>query len=146
MRLSDAGIELLKNLEGFSTKAYREPDGSWSIGYGCNGSREGEEVTREEAEKILCCQIAAFERGIDSQVIVDVTQQQFDALVIWAYNVGLGAAKTSTLLRKLNAGDAKGAAEEFLRWDKSGGKVLPGLVRRRERERALFLSDGTEEA
>ena len=85
------------------------------------------------------CVLREYEAGITDALRVDVTQSQFDALVSWAYNVGLGAAKQSTLMRLLNAGDVPGAADQFLRWNRAGGVVLRGLTRRREAERDLFL-------
>ncbi|MNQ87056.1 Lysozyme RrrD [compost metagenome] len=81
-----------------------------------------------------------YEKGVEQSVVVLFTQEQFDALVSFTYNLGINALKGSTLLRKLNSGDYEGAADEFLKWNKAGGKILSGLTRRREAERMLFLS------
>jgi lysozyme len=84
--------------------------------------------------------VARFEDGVNKLVTYTINQNQFDALVDFSFNLGLGNLGSSTLLKKLNAGDIKGAAEEFLRWDKAGGKVLAGLTKRRKAERDLFLA------
>ena len=112
MQTSPDGIALIKKFEGCRLTAYPDP-----------GTGD-----------------APWTIGYGWTHPVELTQGQFDALVSFAYNVGSRALSTSTLLKKLNAGDIKGAADEFLRWNKSGGKVMPGLTNRRKAERALFLS------
>ena len=97
-------------------------------------------VVITEAERLLKTGLVSYESDVSRLVKVGLTQGQFDALVSFTYNLGARTLSTSTLLRKLNAGDYAGAADEFLRWNKAGGKVLNGLTRRREAERALFLS------
>lgn len=140
MRISDTGIALIKKFEGYSLTAYRCPAGVWTIGYGHTGGvKKGDYITREQAEKLLREDLRAFERGVRSRLTVDVNQNQFDALVSFAYNVGVIALSKSTLLRKLNSGDFEGAAAEFPRWNKASGKVLKGLVKRRKAEQDLFL-------
>ncbi|MGK9367528.1 lysozyme [Melioribacter sp. Ez-97] len=130
------------------------PAGIWTEGYGhailYNGKPlKGEEnkelayklstvKTEAEAEELLKKDVEVFEKGVNNLLKVNVNQNQFDALVDIAFNIGLGALRDSTLLKKINMGDFKGAAEEFLKWNKSGGKVLPGLTRRRMAEKALF--------
>lgn len=133
--------EIIKQSEGLRLEAYLCPAGVWTIGYGHTGKDvvEGMKITRGEAEKLLEGDLEKFEKDILKMVKVGLTQNQFDALVSFTYNVGGGALKTSTLLKKLNAGDYMGAADEFLKWTKAGGKELPGLVKRRRTERALFL-------
>ena len=97
-------------------------------------------IDQGTADRLLKTGLVSYENDVLKLVKMKLSQNQFDALVSFAYNVGSRALSTSTLLKKLNAGDIKGAADEFLRWNKAGGKVLNGLPRRREAERALFLS------
>lgn len=141
--VNDAGVALVREFEGCRLDAYRCPAGIPTIGYGATGPdiRMGMKWTQEEADERLAEDLARFAEGVERLVLVDLTDNQFAALVSFAYNVGLGALAGSTLLRELNAGDYEGAADQFPRWSKGGGRVLPGLVRRRAAERDLFLSD-----
>lgn len=141
--VNDAGVALVREFEGCRLDAYRCPAGIPTIGYGATGPdiRMGMKWTQEEADERLAEDLARFAEGVERLVLVDLTDNQFAALVSFAYNVGLGALAGSTLLRKLNADDFQGAADQFARWNKGGGRVLPGLVRRRAAERDLFLSD-----
>lgn len=147
MRISDKGISLIKQFEGLRLTGYQDSVGVWTIGYGwtqpVDGKpiRAGITIKEETAERLLRTGLVGYERDVSKLVKVKLTQGQFDALVSFAYNLGARALSTSTLLQKLNAGDYAGAADEFPRWIKAGGKVLPGLTRRREAEQALFLSD-----
>ncbi|EII8817445.1 lysozyme, partial [Salmonella enterica] len=138
-----------KEFEGCSLKAYPDPGTGgdpWTIGYGWTHSVDGKPVKpgmmidEATAERLLKTGLVGYENDVSKLVKVKLTQGQFDALVSFAYNLGARTLSSSTLLRKLNAGDYAGAADEFLRWNKAGGKVLNGLTRRREAERALFLS------
>lgn len=139
MRTSQNGIDLIKQFEGCRLTAYKCPSGVWTIGYGhTNGVKKGQKITQKQAETFLREDIKRFENGVFRAVSVPLTQNQFDALVSFCYNCGLGAFKNSTLLKKLNAKDYKGASSEFLRWNKSNGVVLAGLNRRRKAEKALF--------
>ena len=141
MKISEAGLDLIKSHEGFRSDAYLCPAGVWTIGYGHTGDvEEGQSVTEEEAEELLLQDVAFAEDAVNSLVEVELSQQMFDALVCFVYNVGVGAFEQSTLLRLLNQGQKEEAAEQFLRWNKAGGKELAGLTRRREAERDLFLS------
>ena len=146
MQTSDKGIALIKQFEGCKLTAYQDSVGVWTIGYGwthpVDGKpiRAGMTIKQETAERLLKTGLVSYESDVSRLVKVGLTQGQFDALVSFTYNLGARSLSTSTLLRKLNAGDYAGAAEEFLRWNKAGGKVLNGLTRRREAERALFLS------
>ena len=146
MQISDKGIALIKQFEGCKLTAYQDSVGVWTIGYGwtkpVDGKpiRAGMTIKQETAERLLKTGLVSYENDVSRLVKVDLTQGQFDALVSFTYNLGARSLSTSTLLRKLNAGDCAGAADEFLRWNKAGGKVLNGLSRRREAERALFLS------
>lgn len=146
MQTSDKGIALIKQFEGCKLTAYQDSVGVWTIGYGwtqpVDGKpiRAGMTIKQETAERLLKTGLVSYESDVSRLVKVDLTQGQFDALVSFTYNLGARSLSTSTLLRKLNASDYAGAADEFLRWNKAGGKVLNGLTRRREAELALFLS------
>ena len=142
MKTSQRGLDLIKQFEGLKLTAYVCPAGVLTIGYGTTaGVTPGMTITAERAEQLLRQDIAKFERGVRDSVKVPLTENQFSALVSFAYNVGLGAFRTSTLLRLLNKGEYAQAAEQFGRWNKAGGKVLPGLTRRRAAERKLFEGD-----
>ncbi|CAM7885783.1 lysozyme [Enterobacter hormaechei] len=146
MQTSEKGIALIKQFEGCKLTAYQDSVGIWTIGYGwtqpVDGKpiRAGMTIKQETAERLLKTGLVSYESDVSRLVKVGLTQGQFDALVSFTYNLGARSLSTSTLLRKINAGDYAGAADEFLRWNKAGGKVLNGLTRRREAERALFLS------
>ncbi|MEG2567189.1 MAG: lysozyme [Acinetobacter sp.] len=146
MQTSDKGIALIKEFEGCKLTAYQDSVGVWTIGYGwtqpVDGKpiRAGMTIKQETAERLLKTGLVSYESDVSRLVKVALTQGQFDALVSFTYNLGARSLSTSTLLRKLNASDYSGAADEFLRWNKAGGKVLNGLTRRREAERSLFLS------
>lgn len=146
MQTSDKGIALIKQFEGCKLTAYQDSVGVWTIGYGwtqpVDGKpiRAGMTIKQETAERLLKTGLVRYESDVSRLVKVGMTQGQFDALVSFTYNLGARSLSTSTLLRKLNTGDYAGAADEFLRWNKAGGKALNGLTRRREAERALFLS------
>lgn len=143
MKTSQKGIDLLKSFEAFKPYCYRCPAGKPTIGYGhVVQPRENfpAVLTLDYAEDLLERDLAQFERSVLALTKgVALTQEQFDALVCFTFNVGMGAFAGSTLLKKLKAGDYVGAADEFLKWDHAGGKVLAGLTRRREAERKLFL-------
>lgn len=139
MQISKAGLDLIKQFEGLYLKAYRCPAGVPTIGYGHTaGVAMGQTITEQHADEYLRRAVRMFERAVERVVKVPLTQGQFDALVSFAFNLGAGALQSSTLLRLLNSGDYAGAADQFGRWTKAGGRVLPGLVRRREAERRLF--------
>ena len=140
------GVELIKEFEGCRLTAYKCPAGVWTIGYGHTGMVDGKlisagmTITAAKATELLKKDLATFEAAVNGCVTVPITQNMFDALVSFSFNVGAGALRRSALLRKLNAKDYNGAAAEFPLWNKAGGKVLNGLVRRRAREKQLFLS------
>lgn len=144
--ISARGIELIKHFEGLFLTAYLCPAGVWTIGYGHTGLRHrdgtvraGRKITEAEAETLLRIDMDYFEGKVQSLVKVPLNDDQFAALVSFAFNVGEGNLASSTLLRRLNAGDYAGAAEQFARWNKAAGKTLAGLTRRRSSERNLFL-------
>jgi GH24 family phage-related lysozyme (muramidase) len=143
MKTSQNGVNLIKSFEGLVLHAYKpvSTEKYWTIGYGHYGSdvREGSTVSKEEAEQLLKYDLGKYEYGVSQMVKVPLNVNQFDSLVSFAYNCGLEALRSSTLLKKLNAGDYQGAANEFSKWVNAGGKQLAGLVRRRAEEKALFL-------
>ncbi len=139
--INAAGLNLIKDFEGLRLNSYRDAVGVWTIGYGHTSTAgPGQRITNEQATALLRQDVATFEKAVSQAVSVPITNNQFAALVSFTYNVGSGALNNSTLLRRLNAGDTNGAANEFLRWNRAGGQVLAGLTRRREAERSLFLS------
>lgn len=139
-RTSKTGIELIKKFEGCRTNAYKCPAGVWTIGYGHTASaHEGMMISHLQAEKLLAEDLKRFEKAVSDYVTVPLTQNQFDALVSFAYNVGAEAFRRSTLLVRVNANQLYAAAKQFRRWTKGGRLELPGLVRRRNEEEALFL-------
>lgn len=149
MQTSEKGTRLIKDFEGCSLTAYPDPGtggAPWTIGYGWTQPVDGKPVRpgmvidQKTADRLLKTGLVSYESDVSRLVKVALTQGQFDALVSFTYNLGARSLSTSTLLRKLNAGDYAGAADEFLRWNKADGKVLNGLTRRREAERSLFLS------
>ncbi|HGM7000517.1 lysozyme [Serratia marcescens] len=146
MNISKGGIELIKRFEGLELEAYQDSVGVWTIGYGWTQAVDGKKIApgmridQATADRLLKCGVVQYEQGVNQLVKVRITQGQFDALVSFAYNLGLRSLSTSTLLRKLNNGDKQGAADEFGRWVNAGGKRLDGLVARRAAEREMFLS------
>jgi lysozyme len=168
VKLSKAGADLMHRFEGCRNKPYLCPAHIWTIGYGHvlyqeqiklpMARVEGKEIpmirkemplkpednrvwSKEEIEKLFADDVASFERGV-LRLVPGVVGRQgaFDALVSISFNFGLGNLQRSTIRMKANRGDWEGAAEAFMAWTKGGGKVLPGLVKRREAEIALFLS------
>ncbi len=155
MNISEAGIELIKEFEGYRAEAYQCSAGVWTIGYGSTKWADGRPVKKgdtlmapiptispkDAATELLKATLEKeFVPAVRDAVKVKLTQNQFDALVSFVYNVGVGAFKSSTLLRKLNAKeDINVVAQEFDKWVFAGKKRLPGLVTRRAAEKALFL-------
>lgn len=140
MDVSPRGIALIQQFEGCKLTAYQDSVGVWTIGYGSTkGVRPGDEISQAQAIELLATDVERHADGVRKYTEVPLTQSQFDALVSFTFNLGVGALRGSTLLRKLNAGDYHGAADELLRWVHAGGEKLRGLERRREAERAMFL-------
>lgn len=147
LRTSQAGIDLIKSHEGLRLEWYLCPANKPTIGYGhviLSGEQhlKAAPITEPQAEAILAQDLVKFERSVLRQVKVVLSQGEFDALVSFAFNIGGTALSKSTLLRKLNAGDREGAANEFGRWVFANKRKLPGLVKRREDEAALFRNGG----
>lgn len=134
---------ITKEFEGCKLKAYICPAGKLTIGYGHTGSdvTEGMEITQDRAEELLMQDLTVASKAVNSYVTHPINQNQFDALTDFTYNCGSGNFKSSTLLKLVNAGDFAGAALEFGKWNKGGGKVLDGLTRRRAAESALFSKE-----
>ena len=145
MLFSINAVNLIKQYEGCKLTAYPDPgsgDVPWTIGYGSTGPDvvEGLTITQDDAEQRLEATLASVSSQISDVVTVDLNQNQFDALVSFTYNEGIGRLETSTLLKLINQGDFADAANEFHKWDLSGGRVLNGLISRRLAEKQLFLS------
>ena len=139
MRCSQEGLELIKKFEGCKLKSYKCSAGVWTIGYGhTEGIKEGDIITPEEAEKLLRADVFKFERYVEDEVKVKLEQNQFDALVAWTFNLGVGNLRSSTMLKELNNSKFDKVPSEMKRWNKAGGKTLDGLIRRREAESLLF--------
>ena len=133
MKTSDAGLKLIMQFEGLRLKAYRCPAGVWTIGYGHTSAagapevRDGMRISAQEAEAILKRDLAGFEAAVAGMVKTELTQAQFDVLVSFAYNCGVGALKASTLLKRVNAGAFDAVPAELMKWTKAKGRELPGL-------------------
>lgn len=159
MKISEAGIQLIKAFEGCHNTPYKCPAGLWTIGYGhvlypdqarlktperaLYGIKDEHNRTFEydEIDSLLEKDLERYEAGVLRLCHASNDRQShFDAIVSFAFNLGLGNLQSSTLRMKYNRGDYEGAADEFLKWNKCGGKALAGLTRRRSAERALFLS------
>jgi lysozyme len=147
MKASKQCLEMLAHHEGVRTKPYRCPAGLWTVGVGHligDGLTLPDSWNRtfslEEVYAILATDVRKFELGVERYINIELTQNQFDALVSFAFNLGLGTLQRSTLRAKLNRGDKEGAIESLLKYNKAGGKVLKGLDNRRKDEAALFMS------
>ena len=143
---SDNGLALTRSFEGLRLTAYQDCGGVWTIGYGHTGPDVHADltITDAEADALLRADVADAVTCVNRAVNVPITQNQFDALVDFCFNCGRGSLLQSTLLRKVNIGDFAGAAEQFALWDHAGGKVVPGLVRRRKAEAELFAGDAPQ--
>jgi len=158
MKINEAGLNVIKKFEGFRSKPYLCPARIWTIGYGHVlypeqlrlkledrtsyqlKPEDNRVFTKEEIDGLLMDELGKYELGVVRLCPGPLTQGQFDALIAFSYNVGLGALQRSTLRSAFNRGDLDLAADAFLKYNKAGGKELKGLTRRRQAERALFLS------
>jgi lysozyme len=142
MRTSEAGIDLIKSFEGCRTVAYQDVVGVWTIGYGHTiDVKEGMSITQHQCDVMLEVDIETYENYVNEQVDVSLTQNQFDALVSWVYNLGPTNLRNSTMLKVLNAGKYDEVPYQMKRWNRAGGKVLKGLVVRRKAEAELFNNE-----
>jgi len=145
MRINKAGIDLIKEFEGLRMEAYKCPAGVWTIGYGTTGRAgvgikpaAGMVITEAEAEWYLEQAVAKFAAGVEAVVTAPIDENEFASMTSLAYNIGLSGFRKSSALRHFNAGDKAKAAAAIKLWNKAGGKVLAGLVRRRDAEVELF--------
>lgn len=139
-------IDLIKQFEGFRPEAYQDSVGVWTIGYGTTiinnqPVKQGMTITQDQALQLVQQEVNKLWSKIESILKVKINDNQMNALVDFAYNLGFGSLKNSTLMRLVNESKFDEAANQFPRWVYAGGKVLPGLVRRREAEKQLFLQN-----
>lgn len=147
-KVSQKGLNLIKKYEGFKSKPYLCPSSVPTIGYGSTYYEDGHKVkltdpsiTEEEATTLLMALLVSFEKAVDSYCRDDINQNQFDALVSFAYNCGTSALKKSSLLRLVNVNPTNPKiADEFKKWNRGGGRVMQGLSRRREEEAKIYFS------
>lgn len=144
MEASERCKELIRRHEGLRLEAYKCPGGVWTIGYGHTGGvKEGDRITEEQAERFLDADIARAEEAVERLAKSELSQNQFDALACFVFNVGEGAFAESTLLKLLNADpDDPRIIGEFMRWVHADGELLPGLINRRADEARLYFSGG----
>lgn len=132
---------MIAGFEGFSAVAYQDGGGIWTCGYGHTaGVKDGDTCTKDQAQEWLAEDVQNAENAVNTYVTVPLTQNQFDALVSFTYNVGAGSLQHSTLLKLLNAGENMGAASQFLAWNHINGQLSKGLMARRVAERNLFMT------
>lgn len=144
MRISEQGLDFIKSFEGLRLKSYQDSIGVWTIGWGhTKGVKRGQVITRADAERFIRDDLAPIERHLTADLGEDgVLQCQFDALCSFCFNLGIGAYMHSTLRKYVKAGRDADADREFGRWVRAGGRVLPGLVRRRRAEAELYAQAG----
>lgn len=147
MRTSEDGLDLIREFEGLRLDAYPDPGTGgdpWTVGYGHTGDDvfQGMRITRAEADALLRNDVRSSEDAVHELVNVPLEQHQFDALVSFCFNCGRSAFAKSSLLRKLNAGQYEAVPGELAKWNKAGGRVMAGLVRRRKAEAALWVGMG----
>lgn len=146
MKTSAKGIKLITDFEGFRANAYQDVVGVWTIGYGfTEGVKQGDKITRAEADARLRKELVGCEMGVEAACRVQPNQNQFDALVCFAFNVGVKGMTKSSVIKAHNREDYQAAARAFGLWNKAGGKVWPGLTRRRAAEAALYLEPVPDE-
>tara|TARA_R100001463_G_scaffold53100_1_gene104060 strand:- start:1680 stop:2117 length:438 start_codon:yes stop_codon:yes gene_type:complete len=139
MNISQNGLELIKHFEGCELEAYKCAAGVWTIGYGhIKTAEEGMVISQSYADELLEGEIVEYEDYVKAAVTAPLSQDQFDALVSWTFNLGNGNLNASTMLKVLNRGEYEEVPNQMKRWNKAGGKVLEGLIRRREAEANLF--------
>lgn len=139
MTYSQTGLDLTKQFEGCKLKAYRDGGGVLTIGYGhTRHVQEGDVITQDQADKFLMADVADATDAVNDYVKTGLTQNQFNGLVDFAFNCGVGAFKGSTLLKLLNEGKIEAACEQLARWNQDNGVVVAGLTRRRTAEQVLF--------
>jgi len=145
MNYSKNGLHLTEQFEGCKFTSYPDPatgGDPWTIGYGHTGSDvyPNMTITQQQAEELLMKDVQKASQAVNSKVHTDITQDEFDALVDFVFNVGAGNFAGSTLLKKINEGDMEGASHEFEKWDMAAGKHMAGLLKRRHAEAQEFIS------
>lgn len=147
MKINDKGIALIKSFEGCKLKAYQDSVGIWTVGYGAtfyqDGSKikSGDTLTQQQADELLSYHVDLFAEKVKPLIKGELSDNQFSALVSFAFNLGAGALSKSTLLKKVNANpEDESIRAEFAKWDKAGGKQLRGLTRRRKAEADIYFS------
>lgn len=151
MNITDEGLELIRRFEGFRDTAYLCPGGKWTVGYGHTSDagqpmvERGTSLSREQAEQVLRTDVERFAAGVRKNIRKPLGDQQFSALVSFAYNVGLSAFRSSSVLKAVNAGAFDTVPRRLQLWVKAQGRVLPGLVKRRAAEAALFMGGSAEQ-
>jgi len=139
MQISEEGKNLIKKFEGCELEAYKCAAGVWTIGYGhIKTAVEGMKIDQATANELFDEEMGEYETYVNTAVTVPLSQNQFDALVSWVFNLGNGNLNASTMLKVINSGDHAGVPAQIKRWNKAGGKVLEGLIRRREAEALLY--------
>tara|TARA_R110000765_G_scaffold132861_1_gene231488 strand:+ start:152 stop:598 length:447 start_codon:yes stop_codon:yes gene_type:complete len=146
MKINEAGLDIIKHYEGYSSSVYRCPAGRWTIGFGSTWDDKGKPITKDQpdiseeyGERLLLRELKHTDRALAHMVTAELNENMYSSLSSFVYNVGSGNFQRSTLRMKLNRGLHDSAADEFPKWRKAGGKILAGLVRRRASERELFL-------
>ena len=146
MKCNDKGLEIIKVFEGYRSRPYRCSANVATIGWGSTFRLDGrpvrmdmEQITEDEAEALLRHGLRHCERSVDKLIKVELNSNEFSSLCSFVYNLGSGRLQSSTLRSKLNRDDREGASNEFPKWRRAGGRILKGLVLRREAERKLFL-------
>jgi len=146
VKINAAGLDLIRRWEGLRLTAYQDSVGIWTIGYGHTAEagppapKAGMKITEKEADDILKRDLGQYERAVTKAISVAPTSNQFAAMVSLCYNIGPANFAKSSVVRRMNEGNPKAAADAFLLWNKAGGKVLKGLTARREDEKKLFLT------
>ena len=144
MKTSDKGIEQIKSFEGFRSMPYQDVVGKWTVGYGHlmipgDGTVQGSPITMGQATELLRKDLHTAEQAVNS-CGVELEQNEFDALVSFVYNLGVGAFQRSTLLKLIKTGNKVAASGEFPKWSMAGGKEAPGILKRRLAEQECFLN------
>lgn len=151
MKMTEEGLALIRRFEGFRGEAYRCPAGIWTIGYGHTGRAgpppvtPGLRMTEEAARRVLAADVERFAAEVRAGLTRELSDAQFSALVSFAYNVGGGGFRASSVLKAVNAGDFAAVPRRLQMWVKAGGKTLPGLVKRRAAEAELFMTQPARE-
>lgn len=151
MKMTEDALALIRQFEGFRGRAYLCPSGVWTIGYGHTSHAgppavtRGKDITESEAETLLRSDVENFAKDVTKLLFRELNDKQFSALVSFAYNIGIGALRTSSVLKAINAGDFDAVPRRLQLWVKAGGRILPGLVKRRAAEAAMFMG-GTDGA